>query len=181
MGSHLRTRVVLRRARRSNWSSSRAGFQITELERAFGDQYLHVEARPGRLGPPAAPNAAALAKLTELVTTFGDHVERLRTTWTERLGRLVNDGRVAVWGAGSKGVTFLNLVEPGREVRYVVDVNPNKRGLHVPGTGQMIVGPDDLVADGVDAVLVMNPLYVDEIGKMLAARGLHPLVVAVND
>lgn len=159
----------------------RAGFEITELDRAFGDQYLHVEACPGRGSAAADPDPAALAKLTELVTTFGDHVERLRHRWTERLGELVDTGRVAVWGAGSKGVTFLNLVEPGRRVRYVVDVNPNKAGLHVPGTGQMIVGPDDLTQDGVDAVVVMNPLYVDEIRDMLAGRGLHPAVVAVNE
>jgi SAM-dependent methyltransferase len=167
----------------------RAGFEVLDIDRAFGDQYLHIEAVPGghvgatpdRDNGPALADPAALAKLTELVTTFGDDVERLRSAWTERLGELVSTGTVAVWGAGSKGVTFLNLVPPGQEVRYVVDVNPNKVGLHLPGTGQRVVSPDDVAAAGVDTVVVMNPLYVEEIRAQLAELGAFPRLVAVTD
>jgi hypothetical protein len=101
--------------------------------------------------------------------------------WTQRLGELVGSGPTAVWGAGSKGVTFLNLIEPGREVAAVVDVNPNKVGLHLPGTGQEVVGPEAVAGDAVDHVLVMNPLYLDEISAQLAALGSRAEVIAVSD
>jgi hypothetical protein len=159
----------------------RAGFEVTEVDRAFGDQYLYVEARPGTVDRDALPDPASLAKLTELVGAFGDHVRQLIARWTARLAEWVGEGPVAVWGAGSKGVSFLNLVPPGRDVAHVVDVNPNKAGLHVPGTGQVVVAPESLRGRRVDKVLVMNPLYAREVGDMLSGLGLDAEVVAVTD
>jgi hypothetical protein len=162
----------------------RCGFEVTALDRAFGDQYLYLEGLPAPAAGPATdegPDVAALAKLTELVGAFGEHLRRLVEGWTARLGDWVGAGSVAVWGAGSKGVSFLNLVPPGRDVAYVVDVNPNKSGLFVPGTGQMVVGPDELPPDDLDLVVVMNPLYVEEIRRTLAGLGCRAEVVAVTD
>jgi hypothetical protein len=159
----------------------RAGFAVSEVDRAFGDQYLYLEGRPGEPDPNALPDPAALAKLGELVAAFGEHLRRLVDSWTARLGDWVSRGPVAVWGAGSKGVSFLNLVPPGSEVAYVVDLNPNKAGLHVPGTGQRIVAPDDLAGRPVDTVVVMNPLYVDEVSDTLVQLGVGAEVVAVTD
>ncbi|MCC6438541.1 MAG: methyltransferase domain-containing protein [Acidimicrobiales bacterium] len=160
----------------------RSGFEVLEVDRTFGDQYLYLEARPAQPGTTAPPvDVAALTKLAERVTGFGEHVERLRRDWERRLGAMVGDGPVAVWGAGSKGVTFLNLIEAGAAVDHVVDINPNKWGLHLPGTGQAVVGPDALVGRGVRHVLVMNPLYVGEIAEQVAALGLDAEVIAVSD
>jgi hypothetical protein len=60
----------------------------------------------------------------------------------------------------------------------VVDINPHKRGKHLAGTGQRIVAPADLAADPPDIVVVMNPVYRDEIAADLAGRGLTPELVA---
>jgi len=164
----------------------RAGFDVTEVDRAFGDQYLYLEAVPaagrsGETGAVPTVDAVAVAKLTELVASFGEHLRQLVATWTARLGAFVEAGPVAVWGAGSKGVSFLNLVGAGRDVSYVVDVNPNKTGLYIPGTGQVVVAPDELEGRELATVVVMNPLYVEEIRTTLAHLGLRPEVVAVSD
>lgn len=163
------------------WLFERAGFDVIDVDRCFGDQYLAIEARAGAPRPDASPEGSELAKLTELVAGFGEHVEALQRRWSARLGELVGDGPVAIWGAGSKGVTFLNLVEPGRDVAYVVDVNPNKSGLFVPGTGQRVCGPDALAGKALDAVVVMNPLYVEEIAATLRELGSDAEVIAVTD
>ena len=84
-------------------------------------------------------------------------------------------------GGRVEGRDFLNLIAPGREVTAVVDVNPNKVGLHLPGTGQQVVGPEAVAGDAVDHVLVMNPLYLDEISAQLAALGSRAEVIAVSD
>ncbi|MPY92470.1 MAG: methyltransferase domain-containing protein [Acidimicrobiia bacterium] len=162
------------------WLFERAGFELTEVDRSFGDQYLYVEARPGSARADAVPDPAALGKLTELVSSFGGHVRQLAATWGTRLAELVGTGRVAVWGAGSKGVTFLNLVDAGRDVAFVVDVNPNKSGLHVPGTGQVVVAPEALRGQALDTVLVMNPLYVDEIRRIVTDLGSNAQVIAIS-
>ena len=42
------------------------------------------------------------------------------------------------------------------------------------GTGHRIVGPDALIEMQPDVVIVMNPIYTEEIRADLAARDLHP-------
>ena len=48
LGPHLRAPLLLRRPRRWRLLFRRAGFDVTEVDRAFGDQYLYLEAVPAR-------------------------------------------------------------------------------------------------------------------------------------
>lgn len=154
-----------------------AGYGVLDLDSSFGGQYLYIEAARGRDGHHGGGTSADLAPL---VAGFGRAFADKLGAWDVRLGELLAGGRrVAVWGAGSKGVTFLNLVEGGAEVSAVVDLNPRKHGRFVPGTGQEITGPGSLPGSGVDLVLAMNRLYVDEIGRSLADLGVHAEVLAV--
>jgi hypothetical protein len=84
-----------------------------------------------------------------------------------------------VWGAGSKGVTFLNIFRDLQAVTLVVDVNPRKQGKFVAGSGQQIVAPDLLRDYQPDVVLVMNALYLNEICDMLAALSVTATVESV--
>jgi hypothetical protein len=77
-------------------------------------------------------------------------------------------------------VAFLVVLGLGEEVAAVVDVNPHKHGRWLAGTGHRILGPDDLVAVRPDVVLVMNPIYVDEIRRDLESRDLAPLLVPMR-
>ena len=80
--------------------------------------------------------------------------------------------RVALWGSGSKAVGFLSTLGCRDErVPFVVDINPRKQGTFLPGTGQQIVGPDAMIEYKPDVVIVMNPVYRDEIRRDLDARG----------
>ena len=86
--------------------------------------------------------------------------------WKRRRAR----GGVAVWGAGAKGATFVNLVDPdARLVTCLVDVNPRKQGRFVAGTGHAVVAPDQLTPQGVATVIIMNPNYETEI-RSIAGR-----------
>ena len=80
-------------------------------------------------------------------------------------------GSVAVWGAGSKGVTFANLVG-GDSIGCAVDVNPRKHGRFVPGTGHRVISPAELAERQPAAIVVMNPLYTSEITASARARGV---------
>jgi hypothetical protein len=59
----------------------------------------------------------------------------------------------------------------------VVDINPHKQGRHLAGTGQRIVPPKALRDDPPELVVLMNPLYRDEIAATLDALGLRPELV----
>jgi hypothetical protein len=85
-----------------------------------------------------------------------------------------------IWGAGSKGVSFLNEVDTDGVVELAVDINPRKHGMHISGAGQEIVGPDALVAYRPEVVIVMNPNYRDEIAATLTDLGVDAELVVVS-
>jgi hypothetical protein len=154
-----------------------AGYGVLDLDSSFGGQYLYVEAARGSNGHHGG---ATPAELEPVVAGFARAYEAKIADWTQRLDELFRAGRtVAVWGAGSKGVSFLNMVAGGDRVRSVIDLNPRKHGRFVPGTGQRIGAPESLRDSGVDVVLAMNRLYVGEIGESLKALGVRADVLAV--
>ena len=71
------------------------------------------------------------------LAAFAEAHRRKLEEWRRKLDRLREQGRSAVvWGAGSKGVTFLNAVQADDLIRYVVDLNPRKQGRFVAGAGR---------------------------------------------
>ena len=76
-------------------------------------------------------------------------------------------------------MAFLTALGIGADrVEQVVDINPHKQGMHVPGTGQQIVAPAALRVRPPDLVVLMNPVYRQEVGAELERLGLHPRLVA---
>lgn len=158
----------------------RAGFRVLGVDRQYAGQYLTVEAKA--TGGPPEPSAVAddLPHVARLVARFERQVpERIRE-WRARLDAWRESGkRVVLWGAGSKAVAFLGALGGRPEIRHAVDVNPHKSGFFLAGSGQEIVGPERLDREPPDVVVVMNPIYRDEIAAELGGRGLRPeLVVA---
>ncbi len=149
----------------------RSGFDVAKVDHVFGGQYLWLEARVGPMGPKPARGAAGLA---ELARAYGAAEKDLLRIWTERLQGLAARGPVALWGAGAKGATFANLVDSDcRLIDCVVDLNPNKQGCHIPGTGHPIISPNDLPRRQVHSAVLMNPNYRDENIRLLSAGGIE--------
>ena len=145
-----------------------AGLEIDRVDLVFGGQYMWAQGRPaeGRDAPP--PTASLRAATEEFERAERQLWERLAAQIDELSGR----GAVAVWGAGAKGVTFVNRLDPDAEaLAGVVDLNPAKQGGYIPGTGHPILAPHDLDARGVVTAVLLNPNYEQEIREMLAAAG----------
>lgn len=154
------------------------GLEILDLRETYQGQFVSVEAR--RAERPRVPQAIDAAPHRARIAAFADHLARLRARWQDRLRALHAQGApVALWGAGAKAVTFASLVEASAHVRCVVDVNPNKWGTHLAGSGLPIVAPDRLGEIAPELVVVMNPVYADEIRGQLRALGLSPAVETV--
>jgi FlaA1/EpsC-like NDP-sugar epimerase len=83
----------------------------------------------------------------------------------EEYGQLISNLKnVAIWGAGAKGSTFLNLLDKHNEkVKCVIDINPKKQHQYIGGTGHYIIKPNELADQAVENVIVMNVNYIDEI------------------
>jgi hypothetical protein len=92
-------------------------------------------------------------------------------------GKLGDGLSFGVWG--SKGVAFLATLNIQDEIEYAVDINPYKQGTYIAGTGQEIVAPKFLRGYRPDVVIVMNPIYCNEIQQDLDRMGVTAELVPV--
>ncbi|HBB35048.1 MAG TPA: methyltransferase [Cyanobacteria bacterium UBA8803] len=160
---------------------SRHGFQVFHLTEAFGGQFLCLEALPvvEEMGFPDE-QLDAVNSLTRDIADFTTKFQAKVEAWKQKLAQIARSGqRTVVWGAGSKGVTFLNILKLQDSVEYIVDINPRKQGMYVAGTGQQIVPPAFLQDYQPDVVIVVNPIYESEIRQLMANWGLTPELMCV--
>jgi hypothetical protein len=156
-----------------------AGFELLALGREYHDQYLTIEAKGGDGNTPFEEEND-LNNLKSLVGSFMARVPVRIAEWRRRLEELRQKGcRTVIWGAGSKGVAFLASVDVPGAVEYVVDINPNMSGHYTAKTGLKIVSPSFLNNYRPDVVIVMNPVYQQEITADLAARGISAQVITI--
>jgi hypothetical protein len=151
-----------------------AGLTTERLSPAFGSQYISAI---GRVRGETHPVPGPVTVDPSAARNFARRARDLLARVSEDLEHALDRGlSVALWGAGSKGVNFLTMVAPAAGVQHVIDVNPRKHGLYVPLTGHQVEGPESL-AGGVDRVIVMNPLYVDEVTETMRRLGSACVVV----
>ena len=152
------------------------GFDVLRVDETYNKQFLTIDARAGK--GDAGSDTGNLEKLRRDVAAFRDHQAEKQAEWHKRIADWADgNARVAAWGAGAKAVGFLNMLNVTDQIPRVVDINPHKRGKHLAGTGQKIVAPSDLKEDPPDIVILMNPIYRDEISGTLAELGLSPELV----
>jgi SAM-dependent methyltransferase len=158
------------------------GFDVLDVSLGFDDQYILLHATIDGSSPSTPlPLEETVDDVAEDVEAFRgrwrDHLER----WTDRIRSIREGGQRAVlWGSGSKGVAFLTTLGIRDEVQQVVDINPFRQGMYMPGTGQRIVAPEALKEDPPEVVIVMNPIYENEIRRDLDRLDLGPQVLSVD-
>jgi hypothetical protein len=156
----------------------RVGFDVLNVSREYDNQYLTIEARAADRETSVAPaRDNDLEHLRELVTRFAERQSSRASEWRHRLQQYRDKNqRVVVWGSGSKGVAFLTTLDQENLIEYAVDINPNRHGYYMPKTGQQIVGPMFLAEYNPEVVIVMNPVYREEITTELGLLALTPEV-----
>lgn len=151
---------------------ARCGWEVLDRGTSFDGQFLWVEVRPGSRSEAVPDDVEQhLARLEEFSRAWAGAVSK----WRERLAHSED---TVLWGAGAKGVTFLNAVDANRRLT-VVDLNPRKWGRHLPGTGHRVQDPRALAGKGVRRVLITNPSYGPEIAARLDELGLAADIVQV--
>jgi SAM-dependent methyltransferase len=112
------------------------GVQPETVEERFDGLFLCATGRAGDYA--SAGTAHDLDDTLALAEDFRARYVAKRDSWRQRLAALEAAGRTAVvWGAGSKGITFLNLFANDAVVA-AVDINPRKQGMFVAGSGRRV-------------------------------------------
>jgi hypothetical protein len=161
-----------------------AGFEVEEVWTEFDGQYMAITARLAEDARRAAPASEdGLDELSLRVRDFSFSVEddcaRWRT-WLE--AQRARGRRVVLWGGGSKAVAFLTTVGIGvQDVPFAVDINEKRHGSFISGTGQRVVSPASLTEYRPHEVIVMNPIYRNEIAAALSGLGLQPALRSVEE
>jgi SAM-dependent methyltransferase len=146
-----------------------SGFEILDLNETYEGQFVGIEACPGPM-TRGGGERCDISVLAPSVAGFAHRFQATRAEWQGRLTELRRENRRSVvWGGGAKAVSFLNLLEIGDQIEYVVDVNPRKQGSYLAGSGQEIVAPEFLRKYQPDVAIVLNPVYRQEIEAQLAA------------
>jgi 2-polyprenyl-3-methyl-5-hydroxy-6-metoxy-1,4-benzoquinol methylase len=152
-----------------------SGFRVLDVAEVYEDQFLTIEAAvpESKWGSSALEKMETLPALNLQAAQFATRAHQKLTAWRKEVQRLkAEQRRAVVWGAGTKGISFLNILSIQDEIQYVVDINPRKRNMYITGTGQQIVPPDFLLEYQPDTVILMNPIYRQEIGNTLKEMGL---------
>ncbi len=160
-----------------------SGFRTLALTPCYAsEQYLAIEALPTEQAstPPPPPRGKASASLPSHLIDFGASYESLLRTWRETLAELLSaQKKVVAWGAGGRGISFLNALETGNQIAYVADINPERQGGFLPGTAQAIVAPSFLQQYRPDTVILTNPTYEQEVRQQLLDLGIDCVVLSI--
>jgi len=156
-----------------------AGFRSVETINTFGGQYLLSAAAPAEYNSDKETRSQLKNKIFTIAREYAQHehdfVEKNRSV----LKNISKTGNISLWGAGAKGVMYANMLDPESEfISSIVDVNPDKQGGYIPGTGHQVISPDHLPQSG--SVIIMNENYTEEIKKQISSRGKQIRLYSVN-
>jgi SAM-dependent methyltransferase len=158
-----------------------AGLRVTDVGVGYDDQYLMLHAVTGDSAPAYAGVLDTPSEIVAAVRDFEESVESKLCAWRSYFSAAQQAGRrIAIWGSGSKCVAFLTTLELDQEIAWVTDVNPYRHGKHLVGTGRQIVPPEALRDDVPDEVIVMNPIYRDEVVERLHSMGITTSVITAE-
>jgi len=154
----------------------RASFEPIKVAEQYDGQFLTIEARTGTTNINSTSGYERIMPDTNnLIRKFHNAYRKKVNSWQHTLSQFKKQQtRVVVWGAGSKGVAFLNALDIShQQIKYVIDLNPRKQGKFVAGTGQQVVAPDFLKEYRPQTVIIMNPIYHVEIQQLIKDFGIN--------
>lgn len=157
------------------------GFNVLDVRKDYNDQYIILESRASKGEPFKDPKLRdELNELQKYVDRFSSRFDKKVEQWSKILSEFQTHGeKVVLWGSGSKGVTFLTTLINSNFIEYVVDINPNRQGTYMAGTGKPVVGPAFLKDYLPDAVIIMNAIYREEIKQNLDQMGLDSEILTL--
>ena len=91
---------------------------------------------------------------------YASSFHSIKVSYNKLLSSLTaSGGKIAIFGAGHQGIIFINALNLGSYINFIIDDDVNKQGYYSPGTGIPIVPSSILLTDSkiVVCLLAVNP------------------------
>ncbi|MEZ3423102.1 MAG: glycosyltransferase family 2 protein [Lachnospiraceae bacterium] len=89
--------------------------------------------------------------------------------------------KVAVWGAGLKGLAFLqNADAEGNLIKMMIDKSPVKWDVKLP-TGHIIKSPEAAISDNVNVILVVNSIFYGDVWNLFCENYKSVTILHLDD
>ena len=158
-----------------------SGFDILEIGSTYGGQYLYVEAKLSNRAHKTSITVVSeedIERAKSFSESFRGKVNKFRS-WLQSADSQID--KTYVWGAGSKGITFCNLVDPEARIAGLIDRNTQKQGRHIAETAIEIYPLEDIDPASISNVVIMNPQYANEISTDLREAGILANLISIME
>jgi len=154
-------------------------FEIEYLSKDYFDQYLLIDSKPtNKLSEKSFDLEESIKTTSKNILEFSVNSFKKIEKWKTILQKIREEKKKAViWGSGSKCVGFMTTLNMINEVNYIIDINPLRHGKFIAGVGKQIMPPKFLRKYNPDAVIIMNPVYIEEIKHDLNNMGVSPEII----
>ena len=157
---------------------SLSGFKTEKTWTAFGGQYMLAIAKRSTDSIPVVHKNDHIKKINR----FDKHCQANINDWKKKLERLYKLGHsIILWGSVSKVVSFIQATKSREFISYIVDINPRKQNKYLPGFGHKIVAPIRLKSILPKLIIVMNPIYENEIVQITHALGIETNITVLSN
>ncbi|MCB0666241.1 MAG: methyltransferase domain-containing protein [Saprospiraceae bacterium] len=154
-------------------------FEVLEVFTCWNDEFIGLIAKP-KPGKEVKTLKTIPNGIHKLVSNFSMGFDDLKKSEENLLSsKEFEDLKIVAWGAGARAVTYFNVLNTNSKIEYIVDINVNRQGKYLPGSGTKIVEPDFLLEYKPDIVIITNPTYTDEITKHIRSMGLKSRIMTL--
>jgi len=144
------------------------GFEVLHVDTCWNDEFLGIEAKPDQ-------NYQRSPQMSKIVDDFKVDVSLQMEDCKKKIVEIIEkETRTIAWGAGARAVTFFNLFDVKEQISQIVDINKKRHGKYLPGSGQKIISPDEVVAINPELIIITNPTYAVEIKEHVHRLGIQP-------
>jgi SAM-dependent methyltransferase len=160
---------------------NRAGLEVLDARRVYGDQYLIIEARASAAAIAMDP-LTPRAKLLEDYNAFSSDVRATIACCVESIEELMLPKQpVLLWQGAAKTVGFMSVLPERTAIDGAIDLNPYRSGKFLPGSALPVHAPERLPGIAPRYVVLMNPVYLDEVREKIRALGSEATLFSINE
>lgn len=117
-------------------------------------------------------------KLADAWSDVDDLVKQVN----ELIRKIINKGeKIAIWCAGHFAFTVISVAGIGEYISYIIDNAEFKQNCYSPASHVPIYGPEHYEQEPVDNIMILGPIYIDEIVEEIHSRfGRHINIFYMN-